>query len=553
MKFRKKTILAAAAILIALCLAAVILSHRAPAGSVVREPLGTDFHTRTVWTIEPSYEADALCFINYAGGDTYYTALFEGTARAEIEVFAARIPAADRRRVERLRGALAGLGILPSSAFLGLWAAAGTPDLERFRAALDDPARLRRERAAELDSFYRFRLGGWRLPGVAFDLACREFAAYLDILERAGFRSFWEASVRPSLVVLSAELQEGTTRLNAVPVAESIAGGSLPSDRIRVRLARFARPNGITLGGTELVMEERTDAFGLARVACHEALHHKVDWTGNADLAAVVRAAEGDPLFRELFRSRDRRAGYNTPVALLEEDLTRVMDQLAAEKLAADLRAAGDRVEAPDARERWFFEDGGMHAAAPAFYALLSEEQSSVPIGERVASWARAGRLDAGVFQAAWRAFYGLDRPGRLPEELRIVRAFAAGDPRLEAIGTDYSKAMDRGDFVLFAEDWLAAESPRSSISILDAYAKNRGGELTLEPGGLRAKYLFSGNWTPSKRDAAAGPNRLFYRNAFFFRLDYADLGRLEPGKPYALAPSGLGAAADSGLRIVFK
>ncbi len=552
MQFQKNATLSAAA-LIVLFLVAVVLAHRAPAGSVVREPLGTEFHTRTAWTIEPSYEADALCFINYAGGDAYYASLFEGPARANFEAFAARIPQADRRRLERLRGALSGLGILPSSAFIGLWAAAGTPDLPRFRAALDDPARFRRERAEDLDAFYRFRLGGWRLPGFAFDLACRELAAYLDILERAGFRSFWEASVRPSLAALASELQEGTALLNAVPVAEAIAGGSLPSDHIRVRLARFARPNGITLGGTELVMEERTDALGLARVACHEALHHKVDWTGSAELAAVVRAAGRDPLFKERFRSRDRRAGYNTAVALVEEDLTRVLDQLAAEKLAADARAVGDRAEAPDSRERWFFEDGGMHAAAPAFYALLSEGQSSAPIGERVASWARAGRLEAGDFQAAWRAFYGLDRPGRLPEQPRIVRASTAGDPYLDKLSSDYAKAMDRGDFVLFAEDWLAAESPKASIAILDAYARSRGGELTLEPGGLRAKYLFSGNWTPSKRDAEAGSYLLFYRNAFFFRLDYADLGRIEPGRPYSISHSGLGAAADEGLRIVFK
>lgn len=556
MQIRKKSVStpATAAIVssvLAAAIAAAVLLHRAPPGTVVRDPLGTDYHSRTVWTIEPSYEADALCFINYFGGDPFYAGLFSEDERADFAAFSARIAPADRRRVERFRRVFTGAGVSPSTSFLGLWAVSGCPDLERFRDELSDPARLRRERAADLDIFYRFRFGGWRLPGFVFDLACRELAAYLDTIDRAGFRSFWETSVRPELAALASELGAGTARLDVIPIAEALAGGSLTTDRIRVRLARFARPNGITLGGADLVMEERTDALGLARIACHEALHHKADWTGNAELAAVVRAAVGDPLFRERFKARDRRAGYNTPVALVEEDLTRALDQIAAERLAAVSRSAGLPAAAPDARERWFFEDGGMHAAAPAFYALLSAEQRAAPIGERVAAWARAGRLDAGDFQAAWRELYGVERPGRLPEELRIVRGFAAGDPRLDSIGSDYRRAMDRGDFVLFAGDWLVAESPKASIAILDAYAKSRGGELFLQPGGLRARYLFSGNWTTAGASGAAG--RFFYRNAFFFRIDYSELGRLEPGKAYSIAPSGLGASADPDLRIVFE
>lgn len=55
--------------------------------------------------------------------------------------------------------------------------------------------------------------------------------------------------------------------MNAVPVVESLLGVGLPSDRITVHLARFAKPNGISLGAGAFVMEEATDGRNLVAVA----------------------------------------------------------------------------------------------------------------------------------------------------------------------------------------------------------------------------------------------------------------------------------------------
>ena len=97
---------------------------------------------------------------------------------------------------------------------------------------------------------------------------------------------------------------------------ESLLGGGLPSGEVQVHLARFARPSGISLHGTSLVMEERTDATHLARVAAHELLHGWVVWGADPGLVALVATLRRDDVVARAFRARDRHGGCPTSAAL---------------------------------------------------------------------------------------------------------------------------------------------------------------------------------------------------------------------------------------------
>jgi hypothetical protein len=550
MSRRKRLGIVAIVLMVLLAFGALgVRSLRVPEGTTVIQALGTNYHSSTQWSIEPSYAMDALCFFNYLSGDRYYLNLFGEEVRADIARFVQSESAKEQKAISRLYRLLHHrLGIIPSSAFLGLYSISGATDLATFRPWLEHPERFRTERKAELDAFYRVRLNGWRVPDLVFDSVAANLSVYLDFLDHSGFRAYWETHAKADLAQLAQSLSAGITNYDVVPVAERIAGGSLPDNRIHIYLARFARPSGVTLGGAELVMEERTDAPSLARICAHELLHHRVDWSRLRD---VVSAVGKDPIAGRRFRERDRHAGYNSLVALAEEGLTRALDQVVAEELGV----------AKDPRERWFFEDDGLHVSAWTFYRLLHEEGGASttvrrePLSARLEHWEQAGRLRPGGFAQVWESAYGLDRPGHLGESPHIVLAYGYGDPALDALDGSYRKVMRPGMFVVFVDDWLAAADAKASIAALDEAARREGRALELQPPTgpvLRVSYRLAGNWMQPRHGTS-----FFYKNAFYYEVLAEDAARLASGAPYRLLAAERGTNSgwnlSPGLTVAFR
>jgi hypothetical protein len=500
-------------------------SLRVPAGaSALQRPLAERQGT-TTWSIAPAYAFDALCFVQVLSGDPYYLGLFEGTADAAFARMAReRLRRGERAAVDRIHGLLQrALGVGSCPVLSSLLAITGAADLVAFRAAIADPRAFRHTFAEELDVFYRRATGGFRLPGLVVDLALRDVATYLDALDRLGFEATWRATVRPELAALADDLSRGVAGYDVVAVVESLIGGGLPSGTVHVHLARFARPNGISLQATSLVMEERTDAPQLARVAAHELLHGWVDWTGDASLADLVAALRDEPLVARAFAGRDRRHGYNTTVALVEEALTQALDQLAAERLGV----------APDPGERWFFHDGGLHVMAVGWHEALGPaafDDAPLPLHERVAGLVAGGVVTPATFGRAWEAVYR--QPCTFAGPPTAGPAYLSGDADLLALHPSYGTSVRPGSLIVFLRDWCVDGDPQAAVARLEAAARGWRASATAADGReLPLTLLHGGNWGV-ERDGVTH----LYRHALTYRL------------PAGVAPEGL--ASPLAVRI---
>lgn len=477
-----------------------------PGTSVLQRPL-PERHAGTVWSVEPAYAFDALCFLQVLSGDPYYLDAFEGTGDAAFAREArGRLTRAERTAVDRLHGVLQRvLGGIPCAVLSSLFATTGATDLDSFRGALSDPRAFRRARADAFDVFYRRATGGFRLPGPLVDLLLRDVATYLDASARIGFAAYWDTEVRPDLDALVAELGRGVAGFDVVPVVETLIGGGLPSDRIEVHLARFARPNGISLGATALVMEERTDAAHLVRVAAHEMLHNWVDWTGAPALTAWVASLRTDPLLARAFGGRNRHHGYNSYLALAEEGITKALDQLAAERLGVAL----------DPWERWFLHDDGLHVLALAWYEALRGEpfdEQPTQIHTRAAGLVGRGAVAPGHIGALWAATFG--RACTFEAAPTPRRAYLSGDPELVAIHPSYVGSVPRGTLIVFLREWCVDDDPQAAVARLEAAARSwRASVRTADDRDLPLALLHGGNWS-TERDGVTH----LYRHALTFR-----------------------------------
>ncbi len=485
-----------------------LASLRVPAGAGVLQRPGPVRHDATRWRIEPAYAFDAVCFFNLVSGDPYYLDLFEGTRDAEFARTArAALTRSERAAVGRLsfvlQRTLQAIPCAVGSAMIGI---TGADDLAGFRAAIADPQRFRLDHGGALDVFYRRSTGGFRLPGFLFDRLLRDWAVYLDALDRLGFEAYWEAEVRPDLEALAGVLRAEVGAYDVVPVVESLLGGGLPTDEVRIHLARFARPNGISLQATSLVMEERTDAPQLVRVAAHEMLHGWVDWSAEPVLTDLVASLRRDDVVARAYRRRDRHHGYANWTALAEEGLTQALDQLAAERLGID----------QDPRERWFFHDGGLHVSALGWHRLLSEAAFPTPgrtLHEAIAAFVRDGGVPPGRFGDLWEDAFG--SPCTFEALPDVGDTYLAGDPALAALHPSYEGAMRPGMAIVFLRDWCQLADANAGVAALETAA--RGWEATLTGADGRPvplRFLFAGNWSVA-RDGTT----YLHRHSLYYRL----------------------------------
>lgn len=483
-------------------------SLRVPPGTGVLQHPGPVRHTTTRWRIKPAYAFDAVCFFNLVSGDPFYLDLFEGTSDADFaRTVRAALTRGERAAVDRLSFMLQRtLRAIPCAVWSAMIGITGSDDLADFRAEIADPRRFRVEHEVALDVFYRRSTGGFRLPGFVFDRVLRDLATYLDALDRLGFEAYWQAVVRPDLEALAEDLRDEVAAHDVVPAVEALLGGGLPSDEVRVHLARFARPNGISLQATSLVMEERTDAPQLVRVAAHEMLHGWVDWTADPDLVALVASLRRDDVVARAFRDRDRHGGYATWVALAEEGLTQALDQRVAERLGI----------AEDPRERWFFHDGGLHVTALGWHRLLRESGGPAP-GETLHGWiassVRDGAVGVGWFGDLWEETFmsACDFDGPVD----VGAAHLAGDPTLAALHPSYERAMRPDMALVFLLDWCQLADANAGVAALEGAARGWETSLTGADGlPVRLTFLFAGNWSV-ERDGVT----YLYRHSLYYRL----------------------------------
>lgn len=492
-------------------LAVALAGLRLPPGPGVLQRPGPSRHEATRWRIAPAYIYDALCFFNLMSGDPFYLDLFEGTRDADFARSArAGLTSRERAAVDRLSFVLQrGLGAIPCAVWSAMAAITGADDLAEFRAAIADPRRFRVDHAAALDVFYRRSTGGFRLPGFVVDRVLRDLSTYLGALDRLGFDAYWSDEVRPDLEALAFDLRAGVADFEVVPVVESLLGGGLPSDEVRVHLARFARPNGISLQATSLVMEERTDAPHLARVAAHEMLHGWVDWGADPVLVDLVAALRRDEVVARAYRGRDRHGGYATWVALAEEGLTQALDQLVAERLGM----------AEDPRERWFFHDGGLHVAGLGWHRLLRDADypGSARPGQTLPDWlaafVRGGGVPVGRFGAIWDEAFGSACMFEAPGEVGAVHL--AGDPALAALHPSYEQAMRPGMAIVFLRDWCRMADANEGVAALESAARRWDATVAAADGReVPLTFLFAGNWSVEREGAT-----YLYRHSLYYRL----------------------------------
>ena len=502
-----------------------------PAPAPVRQPL-PDRHVATTWQVEPSYAFDALCFVQLLSGDAYYLDSYEGSDDAEYaRATRASLSVAERAAVDRVHWLLHDfLGTTPCTVWSALLALGGGYDLPAFRAAIAAPRAFRRARSEQLDAFYRRALGSFRLPGVVVDLALRDLGTALDALERAGFEAYWRRSVEPDLDALAGYLTRELTAYGAVTAVEGLIGGGLPSDVVHVHLARYARPNGISLGATSLVVEERIDPPQLVRVAAHEMLHDWVDWTGDAALAAWVASLREDREVARAFAARDRHSGYGTLAALAEEGLTLALEQIAAEALGA----------ADDPYERWFFHGGGLHVTALAWYEALrvaSFADDPTPVHARVAAVVASGALAPGRIADLWERTYA--RPCTF-EAPTIGPVYLPGDPELMALDASYGDSVRPGTLVVFLRDWCAG-NPGAATARLETEARRWRVTVAASDGtSLPLTPLRAGNWSTEREGRT-----YLYRHGLTFRLPIG-VGPSELASPLRVAVAVPGEAQRS-------
>lgn len=467
-------------------------------------------HDATDWVVAPSYPHDALAFLNLVARDPFFMEFYPDDPAGP---WRDRMTPAERRSAGRLKSWIRDrFGSTLSSVLTYFYQASGAVDLDGFRNLLRDPDALMAARRRELDAWSAAALGGWRLPPFLFRVLARDLGAYLDFLERTDFESWWIATRLPSLEEAARGFRSGLAGYNLVPAVESALGGGLPSARVTVLLGAFLRPNGISMGRNVFLVEDRPALASLVGVAAHELIHGYADWNAPA-LAKLRGVLSRDPLASRRFAARDAGMGYNNWTAIAEESWTKALDQIVKERIFP--------LAAPDPRERWWFQDGGLHPSALLFYREL---RSGGPApGQAASAWlaeaVEGGRFPEACVSALWDREFGGNRPGALPPEPPIGRIHLSGDPALAALHPSYAEVMDPGMAVVFLKDWFTFEGgPAASLAILDAAGRAMSGTELVDPvTGLRyrGRYRFAGNWSTQ-----ADGRTWYYKNSLYFSQD---------------------------------
>lgn len=483
--------------------------ERVPPGTGVLQVLTEERHSRTTWSVEPSYPHDALAFLNLITLDPYFSRFYPENPGAP---WREKMSEREKRGVDSLKFWVRDrFGGTLSSIFTSFFQYTGAKDLKDFQEMLREPEVLQEKLRKELDSWSLAALGGWRVPGGLFRDICAHLRVYLEFLERSGFEEAWNRDRMPTLETAAAEYRRRLVGYNLVPAVEAVLGGGLSTETVTVLLGSFVRPNGIALGRNTFLMEDRTDVVNLVAVAAHELIHGHVDWSG-PELKKIPEMLARDPLAVRRFGERDSGLNYNTWPVMAEESWTKALDQLVQEELFPAL--------APDPRERFWNHDSGLHTAALLFYRMLKTRNKED--GRSAVQWlvseVASGRIEENAISELWHRELGLDRPGRLPDQPRVRRIYLAGDPELDRIHDSYNRVMKPGQAVVFLEDWFTFDGPAvQSLMVLDDLGRHWTGRELKDPvTGLKVSghHLFSGNGTTT-RDGKT----FYFRNTLYMEI----------------------------------
>jgi hypothetical protein len=350
-------------------------------------------HPTTKWLIQPSLKYDALCFLNTLTGDPFYLEYYE----EEYARFRHMIAPETQAALSNLKRTVKDEGGSIISALLCRYFS--TVDDEM----LDDMiSRIRDDSSTLADAL----LGPYYYNKKQLFEASREsLVTILAFLESIGFQAYWQREILPKVEVRIATLRSELTGYNAIAEAETYLGYSLPSDEIAVYVLYYTRPHGIKLVGTRFLTDLTWDTTIVAHNAVHEMMHPPYDLESSEDLRDAILSLRGDRFLMQRFDNHNKDYGYNSFESFIEESCVRALDQVICEKWGI----------AQEPRERWFYEDGGMHVFAPCIYSVMREEQYNSK-GETFADFLLRilrTKLAPGNIEEHYYRFYTVFRPSQ--------------------------------------------------------------------------------------------------------------------------------------------
>ena len=193
-----------------------------------------------------------------------------------------------------------------------------------------------------------------------------------------------------------------------IPEQERLLGHKL-SPKIEIFIANYSQPYGIRILGQRFIAYYGYDGETQLHIAAHEIFHPPFD-RRDTELVKLLKALENDAWMKSIVDTHDPQFGYNSFMAIVDEDSTQALDQIVSEHLGFD----------NDPGERWRHSDGGMHVLAAAIYHAMKEDGFATDGGE-YSAWFKSA-LERGLLS---------------PESVRIRATHVIGQEAVEKWNPD--------------------------------------------------------------------------------------------------------------------
>ncbi len=314
----------------------------------------------TQWNVSPAAGLDALLLIGAASGDVMQAHIYgEDIERARNSVSEEGLAAMDqidamlRGRMGRLTG--------PSLVYLFSAGPVSTID-DVIESAADPVAKLRpgHEQSPAWDE-NEFAAAVKMMPTLHTALVA---------LRDAGFSDWYDVELRQKIESAVEVNKAAVQAFDIIPEQERLLGHKL-SPKIEIFIANYSKPYGIRILGQRFIAYYGYDGETQLHIAAHEIFHPPFN-RQDTELVNLLKALENDAWMKSIVDTHDPQFGYNSFMAIVDEDSTQALDQIVSERLGFD----------NDPGNRWRHSDGGMPVLAAAIYHAMIEDGFATAGGE---------------------------------------------------------------------------------------------------------------------------------------------------------------------------
>lgn len=319
--------------------------------------------TYTQWSVTPAAGLDALLLIGAASGDVMQSEIYS----ADIERVKNSVSQEGLAAMDQIDAMLRGQGRLTGPTLAYFFSAGRVATIDDvIESAMNPVANLRHghEQSPSWDE-KEFTAAMRMMPTLHTALVA---------LRDAGYSDWYDIELRPKIHKAVEVNQAAVQAFDVIPEQERLLGRKL-GPTIEIFIANYSKPYGIKILGQRFIAHYAYDASTQLHIAAHEIFHPPFD-KQDAELVDLLKALESDAWMMSIVDTHDPRFGYNSFMAIVDEDSTQALDQVVAEKLGF----------AKDPGMRWRHSDGGMHMLAAAIYHAMKEDDFA-NTGEEYSLW----------------------------------------------------------------------------------------------------------------------------------------------------------------------